>query len=166
MAGRPFHTEDQISSGGVAFRRRDGRVDVALIRTHQDRWQLPKGLIDPGEKPEETALREVGEEAGLTTRLVAPLDVIEYWYFGHRRGERVRFHKQVHFFLLEYIEGRVEDHDYEVAEARWVQIEEAPALLAFDNEREVVEKAQTLIEESFRKSINNNHKEKDADQHT
>lgn len=140
-------THDQISAGGVAFRRRGAEVDVAVISVGpQGRWQLPKGLIDPDETPEAAAVREVQEETGIETDLVAPIDTIEYWYVGRRGKQRVRFHKRVHFFLLAYRAGRVSEHDREVNEARWVRLEEAPALLAFDNEQQVVERAAELIE--------------------
>ena len=143
---RPIPTEEQTSAGGVAFRRLGGRVEVALVKTKpKGRWQLPKGIVDPGETPEATALREVREEAGLDTELVAPLDVIAYWYVGQRGGGRVRYHKRVHFFLLAYRAGDVRDHDHEVEEARWVAVEEAGAMLAFPNERRVVEMAMERL---------------------
>jgi hypothetical protein len=74
------------------------------------------------------------------------LDRIEYWYVGTERGgERVRFHKFVHFFLLRYIAGDVTEHDREVIEARWVPIADALELLAFPSERKVVTQAAGLI---------------------
>jgi 8-oxo-dGTP diphosphatase len=137
---------DQVSAGGVAFRTGPSGTEVALISVGKEaRWQLPKGLVDPGETPEVTALREVREEAGIETELVERIDTIEYWYVGDRRGQRVRFHKFVHFFLLRYQAGQVSDHDHEVNEARWVQIREARQLLAFRSERQAVEKAEGLI---------------------
>ena len=95
--------------------------------------------------PEATAVREVREEAGLETELLSPIDVIEYWYVGNSRGGRVRFHKFVHFFLMAYQAGDVHDHDHEVREARWVEAGKALSMLAFENEREVVEEAQKMI---------------------
>lgn len=140
-------TQDQVSAGGVAFRHEPSGVEIAIISVGpQARWQLPKGLIDPGETPEETARREVREEAGIETEIVAPIDTIEYWYVGTRGGRRVRFHKHVHFFLLVYRAGGVSEHDHEVNEARWVTLEEAKEMLAFDNERQVVEQAAAMIE--------------------
>jgi len=113
------------------------------------RWQLPKGIVDEGEKPEETAVREVREEAGVHARIEAPLDTIEYWYVGNERdGRRVRFHKFVHLFLLEYTSGDVADHDHEVDEARWVPLQEAPAMLAFESERKAMTQASALIDAS------------------
>lgn len=148
-------TLDQTSAGGVAFRRvqtskqdpgKQDNIEIALILVEpQARWQLPKGLVNAGETPESAALREVAEEAGITTQLLAPLDVIEYWYYGRRGSRKVRFHKRVHFFLLEYVAGDVADHDDEVLEARWVGLAAAKTMLAFGSERKVVEQAEALL---------------------
>ena len=139
-------TETQISAGGVVFRRRDSRVEVALISVgERSRWQLPKGLVDAGETPEAAALREAREETGIETELVAPIDKIEYWYYATNRGGRVRFHKFVHFYLLRYLSGDVRGHDWEVNEARWVEIGEARTMLAFAGERKVVERAREML---------------------
>lgn len=139
-------TREQVSAGGVAVRTHAGRVEVALVCVGpRRRWQLPKGLVDPGETPELTALREVREEAGIDTELVAPLDTVEYWFYAEEQGERVRFHKRVHFFLLRFRGGSVADHDYEVLEARWVPLADAGKMLAFANERAVVEMAGGLV---------------------
>jgi 8-oxo-dGTP pyrophosphatase MutT (NUDIX family) len=137
----------QVSAGGVVFRRVSQRVEVAVIRPRgTQRWQLPKGLVDPGEAPEQTGRREVREEAGIDADVVAPIETIEYWYVGtDRDGERVRFHKTVHFFVLAFRTGDVADHDHEVAEACWMPIDEAVEALAFKNEKAVVEKAARLI---------------------
>jgi 8-oxo-dGTP pyrophosphatase MutT (NUDIX family) len=139
-------TRTQISAGGVVFRRSDARVEVALISVgDKNRWQLPKGLVDAGEGVEAAAVREAREETGIETALVAPLDKIEYWYYSTNRGKRVRFHKFVYFYLLRYLSGDVRDHDAEVNEARWVEIDEALALLAFAGERKVVGRAREMI---------------------
>jgi len=133
---------NQVSSGGVAFRENGTTIEVALISVGKDnRWQLPKGIVDPGETPEVTALREVREEAGLTTELLEQLDKIEYWYVGNKGNQRVRFHKFVYFYLLRYSSGNIQDHDWEVNEAHWVEIKEAQQLLAFKSEKLVVAKA-------------------------
>ena len=88
----------------MAVRRGAVGAEIALIRPRgTERWQLPKGLVDPGESPELTARREVREEAGVDGDVVAPIETIEYWYVGTEPdGTRVRFHKAVHFFLLAY----------------------------------------------------------------
>ncbi|HEX8634127.1 MAG TPA: NUDIX domain-containing protein [Pyrinomonadaceae bacterium] len=140
-------TKTQISAGGVVYRQRgDARVEVALISVgDENRWQLPKGLVDAGEATEAAAIREAREETGIETELVALVDKIEYWYYATNRGGRVRFHKFVHFYLLRYLSGDVGDHDAEVNEARWFEIDEARARLAFAGERKVLERARAML---------------------
>lgn len=144
-----FPTKEQVSAGGVAFRRRAGKVYVALISVgEKPRWQLPKGLVGKNEPNEEAAIREVREETGLETELVAPIDVVEYWYFSGSGPKRIRFHKFVHFFLLRYRAGKTTEHDAEVNEARWVEIRKAEEMLAFTGEKSIVARARQMIEES------------------
>jgi 8-oxo-dGTP diphosphatase len=142
-----MRTLNQVSAGGVAYRKVANRIEVALISVGlNERWQLPKGTVDKGEAHEIAALREVREEAGIEAEVVTLLDTVEYWYFASLSGSRVRYHKFVHFFLMRYLAGDVGDHDHEVNEARWVAIDEAISLLAFENEREVVKKAQDILQ--------------------
>lgn len=139
-------TLDQISAGGVAFRWQDSDVEIAIVCVRPKlRWQLPKGIVDPGESPAMTAVREVKEEAGIETELIKLIETIEYWYRSVKNGKPVRFHKFVHFYLLEYTGGDVLNHDHEVEESRWVSFDNAMEMLAFESEREVVVKAQEMI---------------------
>jgi 8-oxo-dGTP pyrophosphatase MutT (NUDIX family) len=139
-------THSQVSAGGVVYRKDGDSIQVVLIAVGSSgRWQLPKGLVDPGESAEETALREVAEETGLTGTAERPIDTIEYWYYGDEEGHRVRFHKVVHFFLIAFGSGRTDDHDHEVLEARWFPIDEAREVLAFKNEKNVMGKAKHLL---------------------
>jgi len=140
-------TMDQVSAGGVAFRWKDSAPEIAIVSVKPKlRWQLPKGIVDPGESPEVTAVREVKEEAGVETDRLALIETIEYWYRSVKYGKPVRYHKFVHFYLLLYRSGDVSEHDHEIEEARWVSFEEALEMLEFKGEREVVEKARALIE--------------------
>lgn len=145
MARLPI--EDQVSAGGVVFRRYRRKLQVVLISVGPSgRWQLPKGLIGRGEAPEAAARREVREEAGVEAELLGLIDTIQYWYVGVARGgRRVRFHKQVHFYLCRYARGDVADHDNEVNEACWVEIDAAIQQLAFANEQQIVARARDLI---------------------
>ncbi len=138
--------KEQVSAGGVVFRGDDGKIEVVIISVgRQNRWQLPKGMVEKGESPETAAVREAREEAGVSSEVVQLIETIEYWYAGLDNGIRVRFHKRVHFFLLRYLSGDTKDHDWEVNEARWVPIDDATSQLAFDNERRVMERARELI---------------------
>jgi 8-oxo-dGTP pyrophosphatase MutT (NUDIX family) len=141
-----INTLDQISAGGVAFRWADWEPQIAIVSMKPKlRWQLPKGIVDPGESPEVTAVREVREEAGVETERLGLIETIEYWYRSFKNGQPVRFHKFVHFYLMEYRGGDVANHDHEVEEARWVSFGEALEMLEFKSEREVVEKAREMI---------------------
>ena len=141
-------TMDQISAGGVAFRRDKSKIQVAIVSVKPSlRWQLPKGIVDPGETFEVTAVREVREEAGIETDVVELIETVQYWYQRVQYGKRIRYHKYVHFYLLRYRAGDVSNHDHEVAESRWVSFEEAIEMLAFKSERSVVERARMMIEE-------------------
>jgi 8-oxo-dGTP pyrophosphatase MutT (NUDIX family) len=132
----------------VLVRRLRGRWVAAAIRPGGKQpgvWALPKGLIGPGEKPEETALREVAEETGAEGRLVEKLGDVRYVYTW--RGERV--FKIVSFYLLRYSRGRLGNlapaTAHEVAEVRWLPLEEAPGLLAYGGEREMAARAVEAV---------------------
>ena len=140
----------EFSAGGVVVRRLNGRWVMAAIRPGgkpQGLWALPKGLVGPGEKPEETALREVAEETGVETRSLGKLGDVRYVYTW--RGERI--FKVVSFYLLRYRRGRLGDLPpelaFEVAEARWLPLEEAPRLLAYKGERDMAERAVARLAE-------------------
>jgi len=140
--------EREFSAGGVLVRRLRGRWWVATIRPRgkpEGVWALPKGLIDGRETGAETALREVAEETGLTGRLEQKLGDVRYVYT--RRG--VRVFKVVSFFLLRYRSGRIGElplgMELEVAQARWLPLEEAPRLLAYGGEREMAERALSSL---------------------
>lgn len=146
-------TLDQVSAGGVAFRWKDSEPELAIVSVKPKlRWQLPKGIVDPGESPEVTAIREVKEEAGVETDRLALIETIEYWYRSVNDGKPVRYHKFVHFYLLQYRSGDVSEHDHEIEEARWVSFDEALELLEFKNEQDVVEKAREMIEAPGRRN--------------
>jgi 8-oxo-dGTP pyrophosphatase MutT (NUDIX family) len=125
-----------------------GRPMLAAIRPRgKDRiWALPKGHIDEGESPAETAIREVLEETGVEGRLVEKLGDVRYVYTASwqgRSGERI--FKVVSFFLLRAGRGRIGEIDeamqVEVAEARWLPLDDAPRLLSYDGERKMAAKA-------------------------
>jgi 8-oxo-dGTP diphosphatase len=120
------------AAGGVVL---DPEGRVALVhRPRYDDWTLPKGKLDPGESFEEAALREVEEETGLRCRLVRELPSVEY---SDNKGRS----KVVRYWLMEV------EHDPgfvlndEVDELRWVPRDEAPALLTYSRDAEVVRSA-------------------------
>ena len=139
----------EFSAGGVVVRRLRGGWHVAAIRPQgrgERIWALPKGLVDPGESPAETAVREAYEETGLHVALDAKLGDVKYVY-TRRTGERV--FKVVSFYLLRYRRGRLGDlppgMEVEVAETRWLPLAEAPRALAYGGERDMARRAAEVL---------------------
>jgi 8-oxo-dGTP pyrophosphatase MutT (NUDIX family) len=135
----------------VLVRRLRGQWVMAAIQPTGRKpsvWALPKGLIDEGENPEQTAVREVAEETGIEARPVTKLGDIRYVYTW--AGERV--FKVVSFYLLRYSRGRLgeiaSEQRVEVADARWFPLEEGPRLLAYKGEREMAEKALAFVRDN------------------
>jgi 8-oxo-dGTP pyrophosphatase MutT (NUDIX family) len=139
----------EFSAGGVVVRKLRGRWHMAAIRPGgrpAGVWTLPKGVIEPGQSPEETALREVAEETGLRGESLGKLGDVKYVYTeSWEGGSGERVFKVVSFFLVRATGGRIGDipseHAHEVAEAKWLPLEEAPKLLAYKGEREMAAKA-------------------------
>jgi 8-oxo-dGTP pyrophosphatase MutT (NUDIX family) len=137
----------EFSAGGVLVRTIRGRPHVAAIRPQgkDDVWALTKGRIDPGESAADTAVREVREETGVEGKLVEKLGDVRYVYSWD--GERI--FKVVSFFLLRAGRGRLGEIEeamrIEVAEARWLPLDEAPRLLSYGGEREMAAKASERL---------------------
>ena len=157
----------EFSAGGVVVRKMRGRWFLAVIEPHGDRPRrniqlrkskrtptdaelvaLPKGTIDKGEKPEQTALREVREETGVRAEMVAKLADIKYIYVRNW-GDQARVFKIVSFYLLIYRSGRLGNISpamrVEVQNAFGLPLEEATAKLSYKGEREVAERALAYL---------------------
>ncbi|MBI4394901.1 MAG: NUDIX hydrolase [Candidatus Omnitrophica bacterium] len=132
----------QVSAGGVVFKKSPDGLKICLIgrrRNNQIVWCLPKGHIEKDESLEQTALREVKEETGISGSSVSPLGYIHYSFFD-LESKRYVF-KIVHFFLIRYQKGRLADHDDEVELARWHSLEEAIRRAQYPSERAILRKA-------------------------
>jgi len=155
----------EFSAGGVVLRKMRGRWFIAVIEPHVERPKkvaskstrqqnqpviraLPKGTIDAGEKPEQTALREVEEETGVRAELIAKLADIKYVYVRNW-GDRARVFKIVSFYLLLYRAGKLgnisPEMRIEVQRTFWVPLDEAPARLSYNGEREMAERALEYV---------------------
>ena len=126
-------TELETSYGGVVL-----RGDELLVITPAGKrvTGLPKGGMEDGETPEQSAAREVREETGIEANVSEPLGDVRYTY---RRGGR-RERKTVHFFLCEFVRGSTADHDHEVDNARWITLESARETLSYPGERALIER--------------------------
>src|SRR5580658_11310661 len=157
----------EISAGGVVVRHASEGWQLAVIEPRKEPaadmpgstkkktsqkmlLALPKGLVDPGEKPEETALREVKEETGLTALLISKLGDTKYVYV-RSWGDKQRVFKIVSFYLLRYESGEIDDVTaamrIEVKRALWIPLEGAVQQLAYRGEKEMVRLAQQYLQE-------------------
>lgn len=142
-----------VSAGGLVFRETGDLIETLLCARvrpgHQGEdapltWRLPKGTPERGETVEQTACREVQEETGVHVNVLAPITSIRYFFVGHDDG--VRYDKTVYFYLMEPMGGSTSDHDAEFDVVEWCSYEEAVDLLEYNNEREVLEAARSLID--------------------
>lgn len=140
---RQRRPREEVSAGGIVFRRDGDRTFYLLIRDSYRNWGFPKGHLEEGEAPADAALREVGEETGLSAlELRAPVEVID-WEFRFR-GRRI--HKTCHFFLIETPDRRTEPLRAEgITACRWASFEQAERMIAYDNARAVLRQAQALL---------------------
>ncbi len=142
---KPASLRHQTSSGGVIFRRATDAVEVVLVSVRGGKyWCLPKGVVDKGETPEVTAVREVKEESGLSGRIIDKIGEITYWYYI--RGENTKCRKTVHFYLMEYESGNTSQHDFEVDDAVWFPFDTALEKISFSGDRTILQKAKARIE--------------------
>jgi 8-oxo-dGTP pyrophosphatase MutT (NUDIX family) len=132
-------TEREVSYGGVVVRGDD--VIVIVPRGRRRVLGLPKGGANAGERPEQTAAREVREETGANVTVRERLGQVDYTY---RRGGRP-INKTVHFYLCEFEDGDTADHDHEVDDARWIPLHEARTSLSYAGERELIERALSKL---------------------
>ncbi|MBY6351545.1 NUDIX hydrolase [Rhodococcoides corynebacterioides] len=144
-----LRTVRETSAGGLVVDGLGGpreRLCAALIGRTDRRgrllWSLPKGHIERGETPEQTAEREVAEETGINGTVLAPLGSIDYWFVTEGR----RVHKTVHHYLLRFTGGQLSDEDVEVTEVAWVPLAELHTRLAYADERKLAERAGDMID--------------------
>jgi 8-oxo-dGTP diphosphatase len=137
---KPASLIKQNSAGGVVYRKSEHGLEIALISVKNgEAWCLPKGIVDKGETMEETAIREVREETGITGRIIDSLGEIKYWYYI--KAQNVKCRKTVRFYLMEYISGSTGDHDFEVDEAEWFSPSAALDKISYRGDRNIIEQA-------------------------
>jgi 8-oxo-dGTP pyrophosphatase MutT (NUDIX family) len=123
----------QVSAGGVVYRiRDDGVIEVKLITTKSWKFSLPKGHVEQGDSVEDTAIREVKEEAGVDAKIEMLLGTAE-WKL--RSGDT----KTVYIYLMKLIkDGKVNDPDNEILKAEWKTLDEAVHLVDFPPMRKLL----------------------------
>lgn len=130
------------SAGAVVFRKSDGKIYYLLLQYEAGHWDFPKGMIEKGEKIDQTAKREIGEETGIKD--VQFIDGFEKWIKYFFRVEGKNIFKIVTFLLAETKETEVKI-SFEHTGFKWLPYEEALKQLTFDNAKRILEKANEFL---------------------
>lgn len=149
------------SAGGIVFKKEavipakagirgnGSRVEpgmTILVSQHSGHhgWIFPKGHIGDkiaNETKEEAALREVKEETGVAGKIIQPLPPITYWYvFG-----KEKHHKIVWYFLMEYVSGDIQDHDFEMEKVEWLPMDQVEKRLTYPGDKKVWREAKEIL---------------------
>ncbi len=140
----------EFSAGGIVFNKTPKGVDVLLCQhSYHHRWGFPKGLIGDAsagsaqvkETKEEAALREVEEETGAKGKIIEGLEPVTYWY--KFEGEKIK--KTVYYYVMEYLEGDIAKHDFEMEDVQWIESDKVLEKLTFKADKQVFEKAQPIV---------------------
>ncbi len=144
MARKPASLKTKASAGGVVYRENGKGFEIILIKIRSGTiFTLPKGAIDEGESIDETALREVREETGVNGEIEEELGNVSYWFYA--KGENIKYKKTVHYFLLRYVSGETSDHDSEVEDAVWVDLDKAMGLVIYKTDRQILHKVKNIL---------------------
>ena len=130
-----------FSAGGVVYRSEPEGVLWLIVKQSGDgKWHLPKGWIEPGESSMEAAKREVQEEGGVEAEILGKVGSEKYFFVQ----DKEKILKTVVFYLMEYIQECPSESSIEIEETAWLAYEEARRKLAFENEKELLDKANFL----------------------
>lgn len=135
----------EISAGGVVYRLDNGKLQIQLITDRYGKMSFAKGKQEQGETVEETALREIWEETGVTGAIVQPIDIIAYTYQHNVHGE---VDKEVHYYLVESKEGDLKAQIEEIRGVDWYNPQEAwekQRTAGYDNNDFILKKALELL---------------------
>lgn len=120
------------TSGGVIFRHgKEGGVEILLIQDSKDRWTIPKGHIEEGETAQETAVREIGEEAGLTD--ITVLGWLGKIHFRYRRVDRlVLMTTQIYLVRAEGDTDAIKKEEW-MNDIKWFKFNDALEVIEYED---------------------------------
>src|SRR5579859_6446355 len=135
----------EFSAGGIVYKKDKNNI-LILVSQHSQHhgWVFPKGLIGDhikGESKEATALREVEEETGITGEIIKDLTPVTYWYMFE--GKKIK--KTVYYFLMRYVSGNTDSHDFEMENVEWLSEDKVEEKLTYRADKQVWKEAALLI---------------------
>jgi 8-oxo-dGTP pyrophosphatase MutT (NUDIX family) len=137
----------EYTAGGVVFRHVGDRIEILMIQDRLGRWTIPKGHVEAGESIEQTALREVAEETGLThLRLGEKLDKLHFFY----RKEGKLIFMTTHVFLMEALgdtDNVIPEDSEGIVDAKWFDQDEALGLIEYRDTERLFRLALTKLQE-------------------
>lgn len=150
MAKEKKPVKREVSAGGAVFKEEKGKVLWLIVQPQRDdlkkpiHWRLAKGIIEKNESTEAAALREVEEETGVKTEVMAKIGKTTYFY--NFKGQKI--FKIIIFFLMQFQTDTGNEIDgVEIKERLWLPYAEAYEKLTFDSEKEILKKAKELLKE-------------------
>ena len=132
------------SCGAIVYRKFHGNIELLLIKNQNGgHWSFPKGHVEAGETEEETAIREIKEETGIDVILDTSFRrVITY-------APKKEITKDVVYFLAKATSYEYTPQEEEIAKIKWVEINHATTILSYDNDRQLVNQAKSVIKDSY-----------------
>ena len=146
---------EATSCGGVVIFRGKILLLYKNFKNKYEGWVLPKGTVEEGEEHNETALREVKEESGVTAEIVKYVGKSQYTF--NVPGDVVD--KSVHWYLMtttSYYSKPQKEEYFE--DSGYYKYHEAYHLLKFANERQILEKAYSEYLDLKKHNLWNNKK--------
>jgi 8-oxo-dGTP pyrophosphatase MutT (NUDIX family) len=138
-------TVEATSAGAILFRDTRGRREYLLLKSRPGDWEFPKGGVENGEELQQTAIREVKEEAGIEDFRLIDGFRDEYNYVFQANGQTI--HKTVHLFIAESFEASAE-LSTEHRDLQWRDYEQAINTITQDGPREILEDAEEFLDEN------------------
>lgn len=138
--------KNEVSAGGIVYKKTKEKIEWLICQHSQHKgWVFPKGLIGDSvanEPMEQAALRETEEEGGVKAKIVNHTPVrVSYMY----RFKDTLIRKTVFYFLMEYVSGDPKNHDWEMADAKFVPKKDVVKTLTYSSDKEAFEKIVQLL---------------------
>ena len=136
--------QHEKSCGAIVYRKFHGNIELLLIKNQNGgHWSFPKGHVEGAETEEETAVREIMEETGISVILDTSFrHVITY-------APKKETTKDVVYFLARAVTYDYTPQEEEIAQIKWVEINHAATLLSYDNDSQLVSQAKEQITNSY-----------------